>query len=91
MRDPWSLDSSLRFGEGPTLPHFQVLAGIREVVYQRSLSLSLPLVTGDLQILPSMLESRAGVVGAATLAIEHVVSPAAVERLVAERAGARAA
>jgi len=64
-----------------------LLAGIREVVYQRSL----PLATGDLQIVPSRLGSRAGVVGAATLAIEHVVSPATVERLVAERAGARAA
>jgi len=64
-----------------------LLAGIREVVYQRSL----PLVTGDLQILPSALGARAGVVGAATLAIEHVVAPATVERLVAERGGARAA
>ncbi|MGI8781877.1 MAG: ROK family protein [Solirubrobacteraceae bacterium] len=64
-----------------------LLAGIREVVYQRSL----PLVTGDLQILPSALGARAGVVGAATPAIEHVVAPAIVERLVAEHGGARAA
>ena len=64
-----------------------LLAGIREVVYRRSL----PLATGDLQILPSVLEARAGVVGAATMAIEHVVSPAGVERLVSERTRATAA
>jgi predicted NBD/HSP70 family sugar kinase len=58
-----------------------LLAGIREIVYQRSL----PLATGDLQILPSQTGARAGVVGAATLAIEHVVSPDSVEQLVAER------
>jgi predicted NBD/HSP70 family sugar kinase len=64
-----------------------LLAGVREVVYRRSL----PLATGDLQIVPTVLESRAGVAGAATLAIEHVVSPAGVERLIAERASATAA
>jgi predicted NBD/HSP70 family sugar kinase len=64
-----------------------LLAGIREVVYRRSL----PLVTGDLQIVPSVLESRAGVVGAATMAIEHVVAPASVDRLLAERGLAKAA
>jgi predicted NBD/HSP70 family sugar kinase len=58
-----------------------LLAGIREVVYQRSL----PLVTGDLQILPSLLGPRAGVTGAATLAIEDAIAPANVDRLVAER------
>jgi predicted NBD/HSP70 family sugar kinase len=64
-----------------------LLAGIREVVYARSL----PLVTGDLQIVPSVLESRAGVVGAAIMAIEHVVSPASVDRLLARRGAAKAA
>jgi predicted NBD/HSP70 family sugar kinase len=60
-----------------------LLAGIRAVVYQRSL----PLVTRDLQIIPSVLGDRAGITGAATMAIEHVISPANVERLVTERTG----
>jgi predicted NBD/HSP70 family sugar kinase len=55
-----------------------LLAGLREVVYQRSL----PITTGDLQILPSELGARAGVVGAATLALDHVVSPENLARLV---------
>jgi predicted NBD/HSP70 family sugar kinase len=56
-----------------------LLAGIREVVYQQSL----PTVTRDLHILPSVLGARTGVVGAVTLAVEHAVSPANVERLLA--------
>jgi hypothetical protein len=39
----------------------------------------------------SLLGPRAGVVGAATLAIEHVTAPASIDRLVAERAGRTAA
>ncbi|HYJ20620.1 MAG TPA: ROK family transcriptional regulator [Solirubrobacterales bacterium] len=48
----------------------QLLAGIREVVYQRSL----PLATRHLRIVRSPLADRAGVIGAAAMAIEHVLS-----------------
>ena len=52
-----------------------LLAGIREVVYQRSL----PLATEHLSIVPSRAGGEAGVLGAATMAIEHVLSPEAIE------------
>jgi predicted NBD/HSP70 family sugar kinase len=48
----------------------QLLAGIREVVYQRSL----PLATRHLRIVKSPLADRAGVIGAAAMVIEHVLS-----------------
>ncbi|MFC8192053.1 ROK family protein [Cellulomonas sp. NPDC057328] len=57
-----------------------LLAGIREVVYARSL----PLATQHLRIVASRTGERAGVLGAAAMAAEHVLSPAAVDaRLVA--------
>ena len=52
-----------------------LLAGIREVVYQRSL----PLATEQLQLLPSAAGERAGVLGAAALAIGRALSPEAIE------------
>ena len=52
-----------------------LLAGIREVVYQRSL----PLATEHLRIVTSPAGERAGVLGAAALAIGHVLSPDAIE------------
>jgi predicted NBD/HSP70 family sugar kinase len=58
-----------------------LLAGIRETVYQRSL----PLATRELQILTSQLGPRAGIVGAATMAIEHALSPGRVDALLAAR------
>ena len=57
----------------------ELLAGAREVVYQRSL----PLATRDLAIVHSADGSRAGVVGAAVLAIEHVLAPAAIDEALA--------
>ena len=48
-----------------------LLAGVREVVYQRSL----PLATADLRIVASTSGVHAGIVGAAVLAIEHVLAP----------------
>jgi predicted NBD/HSP70 family sugar kinase len=60
----------------------ELVAGVREVVYQRSL----PFVTRDLAIVHSADGSRAGVVGAAVLAIEHVLAPAAIDAELA-RAG----
>lgn len=52
-----------------------LLAGIREVVYQRSL----PLATEHLRIETSLAGSEAGVRGAAAMAVEHVLSPEAVD------------
>jgi len=56
-----------------------LLAGVREVVYQRAV----PLGTRSLRIVPSTLRDRAGVVGAAIMAIEHVLEPDAVDRMLA--------
>ena len=52
-----------------------LLAGVREVVYRRSL----PLATGRLRIVRSALDDAAGVLGAAIMVIEEIVAPAAVD------------
>jgi predicted NBD/HSP70 family sugar kinase len=62
-----------------------LLAGIREVVYRRSL----PLATRGLRIVRSELDDRAGVIGAAVMAIEEVLAPAAVDATVDAVLGAR--
>ena len=54
-----------------------LLAGIREVVYRRSL----PLATQHLRIVTTRARGRAGVLGAATMAIEHVLSDAAIDEV----------
>jgi predicted NBD/HSP70 family sugar kinase len=54
----------------------ELLAGVREGIFSRSL----PLATRDLRIVPSRLADRAGAIGAATMVIEHVLSPDAVDR-----------
>ncbi|MHA6630457.1 ROK family protein [Pseudonocardia sichuanensis] len=56
-----------------------LLAGVREVVYRRSL----PLATQHLRIVPSRSGERAGVIGAAVMVVERVLSPAEVDALVA--------
>jgi predicted NBD/HSP70 family sugar kinase len=56
--------------------HAQLLAGVREGIFGRSL----PLATRDLRIVPCRLGDRAGVIGAAIMVIEHVLSPDAVDR-----------
>lgn len=48
----------------------QLLAGIREVVYQRSL----PLATRNLQIVRSQLDPRAGLLGLSVLLSEEIFS-----------------
>ncbi|WP_225997542.1 ROK family protein [Myceligenerans pegani] len=58
-----------------------LMAGIREVVYQRSL----PLATRDLRITPSEAGAQAGVVGAATLVIEQYLAPSSVDTLIAAK------
>jgi predicted NBD/HSP70 family sugar kinase len=58
-----------------------LLAGIRETIYQRSL----PLATRELQITTSRLGPRAGIVGAATMATEHALSPARIDAYLAAK------
>lgn len=55
--------------------HGELLAGVREVVYQRSLALA----TRDLRIVPATLADRAGIVGAAHLVLDHILAPDAVD------------
>jgi predicted NBD/HSP70 family sugar kinase len=52
-----------------------LMAGIREVVYRRSL----PLATGRLRIVRSQLDDGAGVIGATVMVLEEVLAPAAVD------------
>ncbi|WNI21033.1 ROK family transcriptional regulator [Streptomyces sp. ITFR-16] len=52
-----------------------LMAGVREVVYQRSL----PLATRQLQIAPTGYKSHAGITGAALLVRDHVLSPAVLD------------
>jgi predicted NBD/HSP70 family sugar kinase len=61
-----------------------LLAGLRESVYQRASARA----TRELRILTSRLGPRAGVVGATTLALEHVLEPANVDAMLARRAAA---
>lgn len=53
----------------------QLIAGVREVVYQRSL----PLATRHLRILRSTLGADAGVVGAAIMTVDRVLQPSSVD------------
>ncbi|HEU4840694.1 MAG TPA: ROK family protein [Ilumatobacteraceae bacterium] len=55
-----------------------LIAGVREVVYRRSL----PLATAALRIVPASSGDMAGVVGAAAMVIDEVLAPAAVDRYV---------
>lgn len=54
-----------------------LLAGIREVVYRRSL----PLATEHLRIVTTRTKGRAGVLGASVMAADHVLSPSAMDAL----------
>jgi predicted NBD/HSP70 family sugar kinase len=56
-----------------------LVAGIREVVYHRAL----PLASRHLRITTSRAGARAGVLGASAMAVDHVLSPAAIDALVA--------
>lgn len=69
----------IMFGGDLTKAEPQLLAGIREVVYQRSTTLS----TTDLQITVSSLGDQAGITGAAAMVIEHILHPAAIEHALA--------
>lgn len=62
-----------------------LLAGIREVVYRRSL----PLATQNLRIVASQTEGLAGVLGAAQMVVQETLSAPAIDRYLAgERMGA---
>ncbi|MFF1528918.1 ROK family protein [Cellulomonas sp. NPDC058312] len=54
-----------------------LIAGIREVVYQRSL----PLATQHLRIVTSQARSQVGILGASAMAVDHVLSPGAIDGL----------
>lgn len=56
-----------------------LIAGIREVVYRRSL----PLATQHLRIVTADTGDRAGVIGAAVMVIDHGLTPHRIEALVA--------
>jgi predicted NBD/HSP70 family sugar kinase len=56
-----------------------LLAGIREAVYQRSP----PLATRHLRIARSELDDRAGLIGGAMMAIEHVLDPGVIDQTIA--------
>jgi predicted NBD/HSP70 family sugar kinase len=56
----------------------QLVAGVREVVYQRSTALA----TRDLEIQSSRLGPRAGSIGAAIMVIEELMSAHAVDRVI---------
>ena len=58
----------------------QLLAGVREIVYQRSTALA----TNDLTIMSSTLGDRAGVTGAAAMAIEEILAPASIDAALRE-------
>ncbi len=56
-----------------------LIAGVREVVYGRSL----PLATSDLQIVAATTGVQAGVIGAATMVIQHALTPDRVDLAIA--------
>jgi glucokinase len=60
-----------------------MLAGIREVVYRRSITLA----TQQLQIVPSNAGSQAGVLGAAMLVVQQLFTPQSVTSIVTAATG----
>ncbi|TFD67760.1 ROK family protein [Cryobacterium ruanii] len=57
----------------------EIIAGVREVVYRRSI----PLATQHLSIVPAQGGPRAGIRGAAIMVLDELLSPAAVDDLIA--------
>ena len=56
-----------------------LLAGVRELVYQRAV----PLGTRSLRIVRSQLDDHGAVVGGAAMVIEHILAPDAVDEMIA--------
>ncbi len=67
--------------------HEQLLAGIREIVYQRSL----PLATRHLRLVHSGLGDSAGIRGASVMVIDRILSPSAINKLINGHATSRKA
>jgi predicted NBD/HSP70 family sugar kinase len=63
--------------------HQPLLAGLHETAMR-----SLAMATRDLRIVPSRLGDRAGVIGAASMVIEHILSPDTVDRVLDSRTAA---
>jgi len=57
-----------------------IIAGVREIIYTRSM----PLATSNLTIASSAAGKDAAILGASILAIEHALSPAAIDTMVAK-------
>lgn len=64
-----------------------LLAGVREVVYERSL----PLATNHLRIVSTSVGGLGGVIGAGTMVIDEVLSPASIDAYVAQAAAQQTA
>lgn len=58
-----------------------LLVGVREVIYARSL----PLATGELSVVPSQTGEHAGVIGAATMAVQQFLDPRSVDAMVGQQ------
>ncbi|REE95292.1 ROK family transcriptional regulator [Thermomonospora umbrina] len=58
-----------------------LIAGVREVVYQRATALA----TRQLRIEPSMLGDSAGLMGCAAMVLDHILSPAAIDETLSAR------
>ena len=57
--------------------HQQLLVGMREVAFARSL----PMATRDLRMCRSRLGDRAGLIGAGTMVADHLLAPESVDAL----------
>jgi len=64
----------------------QFFAGVREVVYRRSTALA----TQHLELARSRLDDRAGVIGCAVTVVEQILSPAAIDAMLAPATTAEA-
>ncbi|WP_461169927.1 ROK family protein [Arthrobacter sp. Z1-15] len=75
--------SVIVIGGGMAAAGEQLLAGVKEVIYSRSL----PLATSSLQVVASAAGDRAALLGASLMVTEHLLSPEGVERELAAAAG----
>lgn len=73
-------------GGDMALAYEQLIAGVREVVYRRSTALA----TRNLEVVPSRLDDRAGVIGCAVMVIEQILSRDAIDAALAATGPAEA-
>ena len=76
--------SVIVIGGGMAAAGEQLLAGVKEVIYQRSL----PLATSSLQVVASAAGDAAALLGASLMVTDHLLSPEGVERDLAAAAAA---